>query len=87
MMYLQILCSEIQTSIWAEAKKKLQKLACENSEYLLVAGDDMSLCLKECFSEGFGYEEQSRLWDALHGLNTYLDGKIWPLEELLEKEV
>lgn len=88
MLYLRILCSEIQTArIWAEAKNKLQKLAGENSEYLFVAGDAMSLCLKERFSEGFGYEEQSQLWDALHGLNTYLDGKIWSLEELLEKEV
>ena len=88
MLYLRILCSEIQADcIWAEAKKKLQELASENSEYLFTAGDDMSVCLKERFPEGFGYEEESWLWDALHGLNTYLDGKIWPLEELLEKEV
>lgn len=32
-------------------------------------------------------EEESRLWGELHSLNTYLDGKIWPLEELLEREI
>lgn len=88
MLYLRILCSEIQANrIWAEAKKKLQELICQNSEYLFVAGDETTVCLKEQFPDGFGYEEESWLWGALHSLNTYLDGKIWPLEELLEREI
>ena len=34
-----------------------------------------------------GGKQRGYDWGALHSLNTYLDGKIWPLEELLEREV
>lgn len=87
MIYLKLLCSEIQENcIWPEAEKKLRVLVCKNPEALILNEDGMSICIKEILPKNFGYEEESELYCELENLNTYLDKRIWPLEELLERE-
>ena len=87
MLYLQILCSEIQTvDVWKTAQKRIQEFVYGHSDCLLMAGDEGTICLKEYFQKDFENAEEMELWSGLHNLNTYLDEKIWPLEELLEQK-